>query len=81
MRGDDKVDSTGDGALDVAVSVKEQTLINLRRRWVGVQVNVVDGEDVVGWVRAVEERVLAWNWKRIFVDVDGVAKDRRECNG
>jgi len=54
---------------------------SLRRRWVGAQVDMVDVEDVVGWVGAVEERVLAGDWKGLFADVDGVAKDRGECNG
>lgn len=41
---------------------------------------MVNGEDVVGGVSAVEERVLAGNWERVFVDVDGVAKDGGECD-
>lgn len=42
---------------------------------------MVDAEDVVGWVGAVEERVLAGNWEGVFIDVDGVAKDGGECDG
>lgn len=53
--------------------MKEGSDLRSRRIW--RQVNLVDAQDVVGRVLAVEERVVARDGERLFINADRLAED------